>query len=76
MESKYLKFLTVIITLMIVGQSLACDEKNKTRIKRQDGPDFIGIGMQAAASVMEVAQQGGAIKHNFKVKAGNENSKL
>lgn len=36
MLSTFFKFSTVIITLMIVGQSLVCDGKNKTRIKREE----------------------------------------
>lgn len=74
MQSIFFKFLIVIIALSIVEPSLACD-KNKTRVKREDGPDFVGIGMQAAATAMELAQQGGAIEHNFKIKSGNELSK-
>lgn len=70
MNSNIFTFFVVVITLFINVHSLPC-KKNSTRVKRE-GPDLAGIGMQAAATAMEMAQQGGAIKTNFSVQHGNE----
>lgn len=71
MQLNIFTFFALAITLFVDVQCLPCSTKNITRVKREaDGPDIVGIGMQAAATAMEMAQQGGAIKHNFSVQHG------
>lgn len=71
------KFLPVLIALSIVGQSFAahtvpCSKKNITSRVKREGPDIVGIGMQMAATAVDVASQGAAVKGEWKVKSGNE----
>lgn len=56
----------------LVEVSLGCGQ-NRTRQKRQDGPDFAGIIAEGAATIIDLAQQGAAVKHNFKAKIGMKN---
>lgn len=76
MKSTIVKFLPVLIALLIVGQSLAdkvpCSQKNITSRVKREGPDFVGIGMQVAATAVDMVSQGGAVKGEWKVKSGNE----
>lgn len=65
------------MTLFINVQSLPSfpTHQNSMRVKRE-GPDLVAIGMQAAATAMEMAQAGGGIKNNFNVQHGNEFSRF
>lgn len=72
MNSNIFAFLVVALALFMNVQSLPCSNKNSTRVKRE-GPDLIGIGMQVAATAMEMAQSGGGMKNNFNIQHGNEN---
>lgn len=71
MYLEFVKFLTVFVcAFALVELSLGCGQ-NKTRQKRQDGPDFAGIVAEGAATIIDLAQQGGGFRNNFKVKIGN-----
>lgn len=69
---EFVKFLTVLVcAFLLVELSLGCG--NRTRQKRQDGPDFAGLAAAGAAVAVDLMQQGGGFRNNFQVKFGNEN---
>lgn len=75
MNFEFVKFLTVLIcACSIVEPSFGCG--NRTRQKRDDGPDFAGLAAAGAAMAVDLMQQGGGFKNNFKVKIGNRKQKL
>ena len=71
MYFEFVKFLTVLMcTFAFVELSLCCG--NRTRQKRDDGSDFAGMAAAGAAMAVDLMQQGGGFRNNFKVKIGNE----
>lgn len=72
MYFEFVKFLTVLVcTFSLVEQSLGCG--NRTRQKRQDGPDFAGMAAMGVGMAVDVMQQGGGFRNNSTFKIGNEN---
>lgn len=70
MYFEFVKFLTILVCVFsLIEQSLSCG--NRTRQKRDDGPDFVGM----AALAIDLVQPSGGFRNNFKVKFGNENLK-
>ncbi|XP_055308137.1 uncharacterized protein LOC129572186 [Sitodiplosis mosellana] len=71
MKSNIITFLSVLIALSLVGQSLACDMKkqNKTSRAKRDMSDMV---VQGVATAVGVIQQGAAIKGNWSVKSGDK----
>lgn len=72
MKPNVLQLVTFVLVVSLVDLSVAC--KNRTRQKRDDGVDFMGMAASAAGTAMEVMQQGAGVKKDFKVKIGNENN--
>lgn len=73
MKFEVVAYLAAVIVLSLVDLSVAC--RNKTRQKRQDGPDFAGMAAAVIGQGMEAMTQGAGIKNDFKVKVGNEHEK-
>lgn len=76
MYVEFVKFLTSsLLVFSLVEFSLGCG--NHTRQKRQDGLDLAGTLAAGAAMAVDMAvdilQQGGGYRNNFKIKIGNEN---
>lgn len=69
MYLEFVKFLAVLIcSFSLVALSVGC--RNRTRQKRQDGPDFAGIAAAGVAVAVDLLQQGAAVRSDFKFKIG------
>lgn len=74
MQLNIVKLVPVLVALSIVGQCLACSmpKQNKTSRVKREGIDIGGAAMQVAAIIVDTAQEGFAVKGDWKMKAGNE----